>query len=239
MIQNHFKLFKLVFVALRGCGAEMFTLQRIGRRTFVKCSNELECKNRVLKAIFLHRILLGILLIQGIFAFKIQDSVKWESYFPYMLQIILQISFHGTLATVYFRRGVICNYINGLLDFPYKFREFVPKHRIWKESTLSKVGEFFAYLSVPTVTVFGLGFIYLIHWSNPCTPTITFSFLLPECYSWKRPTSTLYRACETFLKLAIFIVNHWSFSTGVYAAFILSVGFGILATITLTQYLEL
>lgn len=240
MIQGHTFIFQSFLTAFRYSGADIFVVNKLNHTISLKSLSKPNHCIRTIRLICFHRLVAVVLFLQGLYTFRIiQASTKNEVYFPYIMQTMFHIYFHYALRTNYFCRKTICSYVNGLLEFPNKFGEFATSYRRRKLSLLSTLGIWLVYLTLPTVIFFPFGFLYLLHWQNPCTPTIVLSILLPQCYHETIQPSIPRHILETFLKMVIFVINHWALTIGLLAPIINSMCIGVLGTITISEYLKM
>lgn len=162
-----------------------------------------------------------------------------ETTFPYVLAAAMYVSFTFAIVSNSVHSRAICCYVNGILRYPRNFPELVTASFKPRLPMMSIFGLLFAYIVSVTDVFLPVGSVYFLHWGKPSTPTIIFSGLLPECYFPDRKLGWALSSLEMAWKLVIFLVNHWTFSFGLHAAAMTAFGTGVMAAVTIAEYLKM
>lgn len=208
----------------------------------------------LLKLFLIQGIILAVLIIQGHPKFQsthLQETFDFTDYFLYSICVLCNISNYCTALALFKYRECICHYINGLAQF----------HSIYsKHSNSSKGKNVSQKLTLQNMlfwgAIFGLFFTcyllpvayaYPLHWMNPCKPSLSGYWLLPECHKFE---GSLFKYSENvssqlfeqifgiLLKIIIMMINHWLWAFGCNAAILAIGGMMLMCTMTMVECID-
>lgn len=204
LVQNP-KLFSYFCSLLSRVGIIPIKFHSISRRT--ELTFKQSAKIRI--NIRFHTVLVIIVIIQALLKnnkFSLQGVQVWVGV---MIQFFAHVFVHEQV-----KKGQdITNFCNALFQFDeiygtMQLMENRVPFRIWLIMIMG-------YSIVISTIAIPLGFVYGLHWMNPCKASLVGYWLLPECYG---------RMSTFSIKLAMMLLNHWMVSMSIHSAgFLVSV----------------
>lgn len=93
------------------------------------------------------------------------------------------------------------------------------------------------YCGLVSAILFPFGFVYALHWTNPCKVSLVGYWLLGECRTPNSTDANFY-SMGFIAKSVIFLVNHWlwtfSFNAAVFTVYLLN----MLSVLVIHQFIE-
>lgn len=135
----------------------------------------------------------------------------------------------------------MCLYVNGLLQFENKYMTkqkncISVSMRTRLLSLIEKINRCFAHSYCPSSLILSVAFIYGLHWTDPCKPSIIRYWLIPECsLIWNRDQWIWSFPAKDW----IFVTNHWAWSFILNASIFVVSEIQVLCTLSLRGYIEM
>lgn len=231
MLKKHIKFFTVCCFLAESTGSVCLHWDRQAKRLSLQKNFAKNKKRLEIKTIF-HALLIGILFFGGLhklYVTKSKATYPGES-FLFGFAMLCMIWLHVLFVSLRLKASTVCQYVNGIFHLADTFKQSNSKRKL---PLVIFIDVAYAYMTCYVYTVFPFCFVYGLHWLQPCKSSLMGYWLLPECSS-----SSLCESPNSFVKLVIFLINHWMWSMGFHAGALGLCGVLIMCTVTMWEYLN-
>lgn len=234
MYQKYISIFSFLCNYASIPGSIMFLWDPKHQKLFVPGDFQQSEKRMNIKCL-LHTTATISYVIGGTYHFLVESSndIKWIDVFLFANGFI-NIGW-GTFCLNALRKHVneICSFVNSL--------EFeLDTSIIYTKTT---VLEYIVLLYCKQMPLSGItipfAFIYGFHYFQPCRPSISGYFLIPECLSVDNSLAYFGTIGAKLGKLLVFLWNHWAWTTGLHAGTFVYCGLLVVGSLSLRTDLKL
>ncbi len=239
MIQQNISLFSLTVRIAKSLGSILVQWNSQTQKLHL-VPNYSGCHKALNRKLFLHASLLFLMTFQGILTlppFNHTKSYNFTDKFVYGFGLLYIFSSHFQLQVCRRQAKAICLYVNGILQFQNKYRSngLFATMITRKPSLIERMNVCFAYAFCSSVISLPVAFIYGLHWTNPCKPSIIGYQLISECHE---PGNTNKWIRSLSWKLLVFAINHWTWSFTLNVSLFVVSGIQVLCTLSLRGFIE-
>lgn len=103
-------------------------------------------------------------------------------------------------------------------------------------SKMELLNVLFAHAMYITSIILPIGFVYGLHWMDPCKPSLAGYWLIGECS--ENALHSPLSVCP-FTKITILLLNHWAWQFGYSITIFVIAGIQILCAMSLQSYLRM
>lgn len=213
-MDTHLPLFSIVLKIAEFQGSTLFHWDR------KYCKLLLVNNYKTLKTkLLFYRAFVVILIAGEIYELYTSVNFNFTRHLLYVITMFVTLSFYSFITTLQNSAKCICSYINGLYQMINL--SFEPGTVVYKNSFISSINVYSAYMSfIATINV-PILFVYGVHALTPCMPSLGGYLLIPSCNTFTETLLPLYLQSGTIdyiVRLVVCLGNHlfWSFgeSTG-------------------------
>lgn len=190
------------------------------------------------RKILIHRLLVVVLIFGG--ATKLENSTRQKQantveLILYALAVSCSVCFHTFVVSLKFKSASICLYVNNLIQLrkafpgPFKFMQL---------SALEKTNLYLAYVFNISFALVPVLFVYGVHWSNFCAPSLLLSFAVPSCQRTQASDAGYFAWTENIARIFVFVINHWFWAFGFHVGGMAVSVVMILCPLIFGQYLK-
>lgn len=187
--------------------------------------------------LYMHTILVLVVAIQT-FHFIIKPSsqkVSISDKFLYSVSLVMLVPTNFQLWSCNKLPSLHCLYVNGVYQISHFYQQFSKLRKKRKYSLLEKLNLCCVYAIMPSAHIFPIGYLYGLHWFSPCKPSIVGYFFIPECNIQIHGNANV-PFLNLFIKLLIFLINHWAWLVSATIAVYVIAGLQILCSLSFGDF---
>lgn len=188
----------------------------------------------------LYQVIFAALVIGGINAF-LQNSNGRYPFLHKMLfvgAVFFLLTFDILVHALSKSAHQMCSLVNGLIVFEHKLYECIKQLPIANDAGVIAINLYFAYASLLGIVSVPFVFVYGIHWSDPCKPSLVGYFMLLECQLGSASLATrhwFWGFVGVFQKVALLCLNHYFWAFGINALAMTFTNAMILCTVSFVR----
>lgn len=159
---------------------------------------------------------------------SIESPIQW-------LTLICLFVTQANFYQLSLKSGVVEKFFNGLFQLDSVLPEEI---KCDQNSLRTKIDIAFVICQLITAILLPVGFVYGLHWKNPCKPTLAGCFLITTCLSGTSINHRLHDTIDLITNYAVYILNHWMWSISLHGGVFGVAGFQTLGVRGIYQFIQ-